>query len=106
VRHPVDRLHSAYRFARTGGTSKMGIKNPQLYQSKSFSSFNRFVCEWLQFQNMHEISQLLGRNLVLGHYNKSQDLSFLVESTETLPIIEKIYKKDFEIFCYSVARPR
>ena len=31
VRHPIDRLHSAYRFAKAGGTSEMVIMSPRMY---------------------------------------------------------------------------
>ena len=36
VRNPLDRLVSAYRFAKSGGTSQMGIKNPNNYHIQSF----------------------------------------------------------------------
>lgn len=136
VRHPVDRLYSAYRFAKAGGTSEMGMKNPRMYQSEYFSSFDKFVCEWLPEQDinkidgvfkpqhlylcdggevmvdkvikleqieqgMRELSALLGKEIVLGHHNKSQASPFVVESADTLSIIERIYQKDFEIFSYS-----
>jgi Sulfotransferase family len=55
VRHPIDRLYSAYRFARTGGTGEMGMNNSALYQSDYFSSFNRFVCEWLPQQDISKV---------------------------------------------------
>ena len=135
VRHPVDRLYSAYRFARTGGTNEMGMKNPNAYQSDLFATFDTFVCEWLPKQNineidgvfrpqhlylcegdevivdkiikleeieqgMQEISALLGKKVLLGHHNKSQSSPFIVESAETLSIIDTIYRKDFEIFSY------
>lgn len=137
VRHPVDRLYSAYRFARTGGTTEMGMNNPKTYQTAAFATFDKFVCEWLPEQDisqldgvfkpqhlylcdgdkvivdkvvkleeiehgMREISTLLGRAIVLGHHNKSQELPFVVKSAETLTVIERIYRKDFEIFSYAV----
>lgn len=55
VRHPVDRLYSAYRFARTGGTGEMGMDNPGLYRSDCFASFDKFVCEWLPEQDISKI---------------------------------------------------
>lgn len=135
VRHPVNRLYSAYHFARLGGTSEMGIKNKEIYRSNSFNSFDKFVCEWLSKQDinaidgvfrpqylylcdgdeiivdkvvkledidqgMREISGMLGRSIVLGHHNKSQSSQFVIESAETISIIEHIYQKDFSIFSY------
>ena len=137
VRHPVDRLYSAYRFACSGGTNEMDMKTPHLYQSECFISFDKFVCEWLAKQDiskidnvfrpqnfylcdvdtiivdkvikleqieqgMQELSALLGREIVLGHHNKSKALPYVVESADTLSIIERIYQKDFEIFSYSM----
>ena len=55
VRHPVDRLYSAYRFARAGGTGEMGMANPALYQSHYFSSFDKFVSEWLPNQDINKV---------------------------------------------------
>ena len=54
-RHPVDRLHSAYRFARSGGTDEMGIRNPKKYTNQSFFSFNDFVTRWLVNQKLENL---------------------------------------------------
>lgn len=51
VRNPWDRILSAYRFARIGGTEAMGMKNPGKYRTSEFSSFERFLYEWLSFRN-------------------------------------------------------
>jgi len=139
VRHPVDRLYSAYRFAKTGGTNEMGMKNPKRYQSGYFTSFDKFVCQWLANQNlntidgvfrpqhfylcsnneiivekvikleeialgMKELTRSLGRNIVLGHHNQSQQLPDTIKSTETWAIIEHVYRKDFEIFSYTLGQ--
>lgn len=55
VRHPLDRLRSAYRFACKGGTAEMGMRNPKLYQTACFATFDKFVCEWLVNQDMSSI---------------------------------------------------
>lgn len=47
VRHPLDRLISAYRFAKAGGTFEMGMKNPKDYVIDEFRSFDSFLHEWL-----------------------------------------------------------
>lgn len=135
VRHPTQRLYSAYRFARTGGTTEMSIKHPAIYRTEVFSSFDRFVGEWLVKQDvtaldgvfrpqhhylydenqvivdqviplehigngMRILSARLGREIVLGHHNKSVEQPLDTLSPETLAIIFELYKKDFEIFNY------
>lgn len=137
VRHPADRLYSAYRFAKSGGTTVMGMENPKQYKIDAFSSFDRFVREWLVDQDLTQIdgvfrpqylylcdkdgkvvvdevfkleqvdlaikkvSQILGRDLILGHDNRSVEEVKQDVSKETLEIIENLYQKDFEIFDYA-----
>ena len=56
VRHPIDRLYSAYRFSRKGGTSVMGMDNPSFYiNNPDFVSFETFVKNWLVKQNLNKI---------------------------------------------------
>ncbi len=137
VRHPVERLYSAYRFAIAGGTSEMGMKNPQTYKTESFRTFDSFVCEWLSKKDVNdidgvfrpqylylcdgddvivdktiklecieegvrEISEILGVDIVLGHYNKTSTTKPFLCSSETLSIIAHLYEKDFDIFSYSL----
>ena len=47
ARNPWDRALSAYRFACVGQTESMGVYKPEQYQIPEFSSFERFVCDWL-----------------------------------------------------------
>lgn len=140
VRHPLDRAYSAYRFARAGGTSEMGMGNPAQYRTEAFSTFERFVTEWLPKQDIErsdgvfrpqhlylcdggdvivdkvfkledidrgfdELSQLLGRKVVLGHHNKSEQPSPEPPSEKALAVIAELYKKDLEIFSYAMPRP-
>ena len=137
VRHPVDRLYSAYRFARSGGTAVMGMKNPALYKIDAFSSFEGFVREWLVEQDLTKIdgvfrpqhlylcdgdevlvdkvfkleeigllekklSDVLDRNILLEHHNRSKVEATEIMSDATIKIIEGLYKKDFEIFDYKL----
>ncbi|KXJ59715.1 MAG: hypothetical protein AXW14_14905 [Alteromonas sp. Nap_26] len=55
VRHPVDRLYSAYCFAKSGGTDVMGMRKPEQYSTAAFDSFESFVCEWLANQDLAQI---------------------------------------------------
>ena len=56
VRHPIERLYSAYRFSRKGGTNVMGMKNPTFYISHpNFVTFESFVKRWLLKQNLNKI---------------------------------------------------
>lgn len=52
VRNPWDRALSAYRFARVGRTESMGVRKPEQYQVPEFSSFERFVCDWLPSRDL------------------------------------------------------
>jgi hypothetical protein len=52
VRNPWDRALSAYRFARIGRTESMGVNQPQQYEIPEFSSFERFVCDWLPSKDL------------------------------------------------------
>lgn len=52
VRNPWDRALSAYRFARIGRTESMGVRKPEQYQIPEFSSFERFVCDWLPSKDL------------------------------------------------------
>ncbi len=135
VRHPMDRLFSAYRFAITGGTAEMGMENPYFYRNSLFSSFDKFVNGWLVHQpietldgvfkpqylylcdgsdvivdkvikmenlaqGMREVSSVLGKELIIGRSNKTQEMTLVIESKETVTAIQEFYKVDFDIFSY------
>ena len=46
---------SAYRFACIGRTDSMGVRKPEQYQIPEFSSFERFVCDWLPSRDLSKI---------------------------------------------------
>jgi hypothetical protein len=52
ARNPLDRLYSAWKFARAGGTNDGGVYNYKIYQKPPFATFDSFVMNWLQFQNL------------------------------------------------------
>lgn len=58
LRDPSSRLLSAYRYARMGGGSDGGIDRKAVYQSELFDSFERFVNEWLPFQNLEKLDRV------------------------------------------------
>ena len=49
--NPWARALSAYSFAVQGRTGTMGIRNPEMYRGPEFTSFERFLKEWLVHQN-------------------------------------------------------
>ena len=55
VRHPVDRLYSAYRFSTSGGTAEMGMAKSDIYRQVEFASFETFVENWLVHQDLRKV---------------------------------------------------
>lgn len=55
VRNPWDRVYSAYKFACIGNTESMGVRNPAQYAIPEFSSFERFLKEWLIKQDVSRL---------------------------------------------------
>jgi len=55
VRNPWDRILSAYRFAKQGGTDSMGVYMPEQYQRPEFDTFERFLNDWLTQQDLKSI---------------------------------------------------
>jgi hypothetical protein len=52
ARNPLDRLYSAWKFARARGTKDGGVYKYNFYQKPLFETFDSFVMKWLQFQNL------------------------------------------------------
>ena len=89
VRHPVDRLYSAYRFARQGGTDVMGMSNPDFYiNHPDFISFEKFVTSWLKKQDLSKIDGVF-RPQYLYLFDDSKNL--LVDKFYKLEQIERYF---------------
>ena len=90
VRHPVDRLYSAFRFARTGGTTVMGMQNPSYYVNHpDFVSFERFVTNWLAKQDLSKIDGVFRPQFL---YLFDDNNKLLVDSFYKLEKIELSYE--------------
>ena len=101
VRNPWSRVFSAYQFARMGQTESMGIANPKQYQLPEFETFERFVLEWLKYQDIkqldfvfqpqyHFLTDIQGK-LMINHIGKLESLD-----TE-LPLIEENLKRKLSV---------
>lgn len=55
TRHPVDRLLSAYHYALNRGGSQGAMQYDPVYDSQVFSSFDKFVNEWLVKQDLWQM---------------------------------------------------
>ena len=89
VRHPVDRLYSAYCFSRKGGTEEMAMQNGNQYVNNSdFISFERFVQKWLIKQNLNKVDGVF-RPQHFYLFDKNDNL--LVDNFYRLEEIENSY---------------
>lgn len=61
TRHPLERLVSAYRYARGGGGTHGAIRYVPAYNSELFRSFDAFVNEWLVYQDLTGIDHVFHR---------------------------------------------
>ena len=81
VRHPIDRLYSAYSFSIQGGTGIMGMSNPDFYiNNPDFTSFEKFVTSWLKKQNLSKVDGIF-RPQYLYLFDDSKNL-----------LVDKFYK--------------
>jgi len=89
VRHPIDRLYSAYTFSKQGGTGFMSMSNPNFYiNSPDFISFESFVTNWLKKQDLSKIDGVF-RPQYLYLFDDSKNL--LVDKFYKLERIEQYF---------------
>ncbi|MCG5514332.1 sulfotransferase family 2 domain-containing protein [Ectothiorhodospira shaposhnikovii] len=94
VRNPWDRLLSAYRFAKVGRTDSMGIAHPERYQIPEFSTFERFLQEWLVYQDLHKADYVFQpqtrfvcepectQEVIVDYLGKMEDLEVDIKAVE------------------------
>ena len=58
VRDPMERLYSAYNFAKKGQTESMGVVNPAQYCTPEFESFESFVLGWLKDKDVNALDNI------------------------------------------------
>jgi hypothetical protein len=93
VRNPYDRLVSAYTFAKLGKTSDMGVYLPEQYNVPEFSSFERFVLEWISVRDLSELDHIfrLQKNyLYVGDFLAVDHVFKLETLDEDLPRLYEI----------------
>lgn len=89
VRHPIDRLYSAYTFSKNGGTDIMGMHKPNYYiNHPDFKTFERFVNNWL---TRKELAKLDGIFCPQYLYLFDEEDQLLVDKVYKLEKIENYY---------------
>lgn len=61
IREPFSRLESAYHYAVSGGTTQGALMYNPDYEGELFSSFERFVLEWLPHQKEEALDPIFKR---------------------------------------------
>lgn len=57
-RDPLERLYSAYNFAKIGRTESMGVENPEQYQIPEFDTFESFVLQWIREKSVNSLDNI------------------------------------------------
>jgi len=58
IRDPLERLYSAYNFAKKGRTESMGVADPEQYKIPEFESFESFVLDWLKDKDVNSLDNI------------------------------------------------
>jgi len=84
VRNPWDRLLSAYRFAKQGSTESMGVYMPEQYRRPEFDTFERFINDWLPFQDLTRIDFIFRPQHIFVCDTNGQVMLDFLGKTETI----------------------
>jgi hypothetical protein len=84
VRNPWDRLLSAYRFAKQGGTDSMGVYMPEQYELPEFDTFERFINDWLPHQSLMSIDFIFRPQYIFVCDANGQMMLDFLGKTETI----------------------
>mgnify|MGYP001307073017 CR=1 FL=1 len=91
VRHPIERLYSAYNFSRKGGTKIMKMHRHDYYSNHSdFKTFEKFVHNWLSKRELAKLDGVF-RPQFLYLFNDKEKL--LVDKFYKLENIEQYYEE-------------
>ena len=129
VRNPYTKIVSAYKYNRGKHSSKKDLNDwiekyvgsyhignnkhfnsNHILEQNAFTHGKRKVDHILRFENLDEdFSRLMKqydiKNLDLLHYNKSKsniNVSIHDLNQKSIELINKVYKKDFELFNYEM----
>lgn len=79
VRNPWDRMVSAYRFAKLGGTTAMRMKGWKRYNGSEFDTFERFLFDWLQNQDLYRLDFIFQPQVKFLYTNERPDQRLLLD---------------------------
>ena len=97
VRNPWSRAVSAWRFACLGKTNVMGIHNPEQYQIPEFSSFERFLLDWLQKKDVLKLDFVFRPQYLFICDEKGDVLVDHLGRLEELPETKRYMEEHLEI---------
>jgi hypothetical protein len=86
TRDPYERLQSAYRFALAGSIRDGAIKNPELYRTREFATFDTFVREWLALRDLNNVDPVFTPQAAFISTNGRIDVNdvFKIEQKKSL----------------------
>lgn len=76
VRNPYDRIHSAYYYLRAGGREHaIDLEYAQMLQH--INSFESFILDWLNKENIYKIQHFIPQTYFLKNYNNEIKFDFI-----------------------------
>ena len=85
VRNPYDRVISAYKFAKQGGTDVMGIAHAKKYQTACFNSFEDYVIKWLPSVDLSTEDYVFQPQYLFTHGKNFEQLVDQIWKVEDMP---------------------